>query len=180
VLSHAEGVDLVPANIRLASYEAEMAGLMCREHLLKRYLAQHQDRYDYILIDCLPSLGVLAYNALAAADSVIVPVQPEYLASVGMTLLFKSIGNIRNIGLNPNLAIDGVVLTMCPPRTKHSEAVVQGIAKLLGGKVRLFDTTIPANVKVREASAKGRSVYVHAPTSRAAVAYEKFTQEVLG
>jgi len=179
VLQHAEGVDLVPANITMSSLEASMAHMDCREQLLKSYLALHKDSYDYILIDCLPSLGVLAVNCLTAADSVIVPVQPEFLSSVGMTLLFKAIAKVRR-KLNPTLAIDGVLMTMADMRNNHAHEAVREITQALGGQVRLFDTQIPINVKVREASAKGRSVYVHSPKCRAALAYEKFTMEVLG
>ena len=178
VLRHAEGVDIIPSSIALSNFEAAMVNMECREKLLHGYLAGVKDSYDYILIDCLPSLGLLTVNTLTAADSIIIPVQPEYLSTVGMTQLLASFQRVRR-KLNPELAIEGILITMADMRSNHAYSAAEAIRETYGNLVRVFETQIPLSVKVREASMRGTSVYAHSPKSKAALAYSNFVQEVL-
>ena len=179
ILHHAEGVDLVPSSITLSSFEAAMFNMECREQLLRCYLAGVKDAYDYVLIDCLPSLGLLAVNVLTAADSIIIPVQPEYLSTVGMSQLLESFQRVRR-KLNPELQIEGILIAMADMRSNHACDAAEAIREHYGKQVRIFETQIPLSVRVREASMAGVSVYAHSPKSKAALAYGQFAREVLG
>ena len=117
ILHHAEGVDLMPANIELSAMEVSLVNTMSRESVLRNYLNEVKDKYDYVLIDCMPSLGMITVNALAAADSVIIPVQAHYLPAKGMSQLLQTIGRVKK-NINPNLKIDGALITMVDSRTK--------------------------------------------------------------
>lgn len=177
ILHHAEGVDLIPSSIILSNFEAAMVNMECREQLMRGFLADMKDLYDYILIDNLPSLGLLTVNTLTAADSIIIPVQPEYLSTVGMTQLLESFQRVRR-KLNPALKIEGILITMADLRSNHAYDAAKAIRASYGAKVRVFDTNIPLSVKVREASMAGVSVYAHSPKSKAALAYGQFVREV--
>jgi len=179
ILHHEEGVDLVPSNITLSGFEAAMFNMECREQLLRCYIESVKDSYDYILIDCLPSLGLLTVNALTAADSIIIPVQPEYLSTVGMNQLLESFQRVRR-KLNPTLQIDGILITMADMRSNHAYDAAMAIRASYGAQVRVFEAQIPLSVRVREASMAGVSVYAHSPKSKAALAYGQFVREVLG
>jgi len=179
VLRHKEGVDLIPSSIALSSLEAAMVNMECREQLLRNCIAEMKDDYDYILIDNLPSLGLLTVNTLTAADSIIIPVQPEYLSTVGMNQLLESFQRVRR-KLNPGLQIEGILITMADMRSNHAYDAAGAIRANYGAQVRVFETTIPLSVRVREASMAGVSVYTHSPKSKAALAYGQFVKEVLG
>lgn len=178
ILHHDEGVDLIPSNIELSGMEMTLVNTISREFTLKSYLNELKDDYDYILIDCMPSLGILSINALAAADSVIVPVQAHYLPLKGMTQLMKTIGKVQR-QINPALKIDGVLLTLADMRTNLARATADNLNQHYGKVIRVYKTVIPVAVKAAETSAAGKSIYRYDKNSVVAKAYEDFTREVL-
>ena len=149
-----------------------------REQTLKLYLSDLKKDYDYILIDCMPSLGMLTINALAAADSVIVPVQAHYLPLKGMTQLMKTIGKVQR-QLNPNLKIDGVLLTLADMRTKLARTTEDSLRENYGKHIRIFKTVIPVAITAAESSAAGQSIYEYDKNGTVAKAYAEFTREVI-
>lgn len=179
ILNHAEGVDLIPSNLDLSALELMLVTAMSRERALTMTLSQIKDNYDYILIDCMPSLGMLTVNALAASDSVIIPVQAQYLPAKAMTQLTQTIGRVRK-QINPELKIEGVVLTLVDKRTNLAKSTEDIIRSTYGNAMRIYKTGIPAAVKAAEVSSKGQSIYAYEPENAAAKAYEKLTKEVLG
>lgn len=178
ILHHEEGVDLVPTNIELSGMEMTLVNAMSREFTLKSYLSELKKDYSYILIDCMPSLGMLTINALAAADSVIIPVQAHYLPLKGMTQLMKTINKVQR-QINPNLKVDGVLLTLADMRTNLARATADSLKQNYGRNVKIFQTVIPVSVKAAETSAAGQSIYRYDKNGAAAKAYEKFTGEVV-
>ena len=145
ILHHAEGVDLIPANISLSGMETSLVNAMSREKVLKQYLDTVKKEYDYILLDCMPSLGMLTVNTLAAADGVIIPVQAQYLSAKGMEQLLQTVGKVRR-QINPKLKIAGVLLTMVDQRTNYAREVSDLLRRTYGGKIRVFSTDIPHSV----------------------------------
>ena len=178
VLHHAEGVDLIPANISLSGMETSLVNVMSREKVLKQYLDTVKKEYDYILLDCMPSLGMLTVNTLAAADGVIIPVQAQYLSAKGMEQLLQTVGKVRR-QINPKLKIAGVLLTMVDQRTNYAREVGDLLRRTYGGKVRIFSTDIPHSVRAAETSAEGKSIYLHDPKGKVAQAYAQLTKEVI-
>lgn len=178
ILPHAEGVDLLPANIALSGMEVSLVNAMSRETILKQYLEPVRKNYDYILIDCMPSLGMLTINALAAADSVLIPVQAQYLPAKGMEQLLQTIGKVRR-QINPSLQIDGILLEMVDNRTNYARDMAALLKKTYGGKLRIFDAEIPHSIRAAEISAEGKSIYSHDPNGKVAEAYRSLTKEVL-
>ena len=178
VLHHKEGVDLIPANIELSGMEMLLVNAMSREYTLKSYLNDMKKDYQYILIDCMPSLGMLTINALAAADSVVIPVQAHYLPLKGMTQLVKTIGKVQR-QINPRLKIDGVVLTLADMRTNLARSTADSLKENYGKVIRVYQTVIPVGVKAAETSAAGQSIYSYDKNGAVAKAYEAFTKEVL-
>lgn len=178
VLHHAEGVDLIPANISLSGMETSLVNAMSREKVLKQYLDTVKKEYDYILLDCMPSLGMLTVNTLAAADGVIIPVQAQYLSAKGMEQLLQTVGKVRR-QINPNLKIAGVLLTMVDQRTNYAREVSDLLRRTYGGKIRIFSTDIPHSVRAAETSAEGKSIYLHDPKGKVAQAYARLTKEVI-
>ena len=178
VLHHAEGVDLIPANISLSGMETSLVNAMSREKVLKQYLDTVKKEYDYILLDCMPSLGMLTVNTLAAADGVIIPVQAQYLSAKGMEQLLQTVGKVR-CQINPKLKIAGVLLTMVDQRTNYAREVSDLLRRTYGGKVRIFSTDIPHSVRAAETSAEGKSIYLHDPKGKVAQAYAQLTKEVI-
>ena len=178
ILHHKEGVDIVPTNIELSGMEISLVNAMSREQTLKLYLSDLKKDYDYILIDCMPSLGMLTINALAAADSVIVPVQAHYLPLKGMTQLMKTIGKVQR-QLNPNLKIDGVLLTLADMRTKLAKTTEDSLRENYGRHIRIFKTVIPVAITAAESSAAGQSIYKYDKKGTVAKAYAEFTREVI-
>jgi chromosome partitioning protein len=178
ILHHEEGVDLIPANIELSGMEMSLVNAMSREFTMKSYLNELRDDYSHILIDCMPSLGMLTINALAVSDSVIIPVQAHYLPLKGMTQLVKTIGKVQR-QINPGLKVDGVVLTLADMRTNLARATAESLRQNYGSVVKVYQTVIPVGVKAAETSAAGQSIYSYDKNSTVAKAYEAFTKEVI-
>ena len=178
VLHHAEGVDLIPANIELAGLEVALVNSMSREKMLKQVLDSARREYDYILLDCTPSLGMLTVNALAAADTTLIPVQAQYLSAKGLEQLLQTIQKVRR-QINPKLKIEGILMTMTDNRTNYGREIDALIRQVYGSKIRVFEQPIPHSVRAAEISAEGRSIFVHAPKGKVAAAYQSLTREVL-
>lgn len=177
VLHHSEGVDLIPSDIELAGIESSLVNAMSREITMKTYIDTVKERYDYILIDCMPSLGMLTINALAAADSVIVPVQAQYLPAKGMIQLMKTIGKIQR-RINPKLKVEGILLTLADMRTNLAKMTEDSLRESYGTSIKIYNSVIPIAVKAAETSATGKSIYKYDKNNAAAKAYEGFTTEV--
>lgn len=177
ILHHEEGVDLIPSNIELAGLEVMLVNAMSRELTLKNYLNEVKSGYDYVLIDCMPSLGMLTINALAASDSVIVPVQAQYLPAKGMTQLMKTIGKVQR-QINPALKVDGVLLTLADMRTNLARVTAESIRQNYGRMIKVYQTVIPVGVKAAETSAAGQSIYSYDKNGTVAKAYASFTREM--
>lgn len=178
ILRHEEGVDLLPSNIELSVMEISLVNVMSRELVLKQYIEQMKDRYDYILIDCMPSLGMVTINVLACSDSVIIPVQAAYLPIKGLQQLIRTIGRVKR-QLNPKLEIEGIVITMVDGRTVNAREITSLLRTHYGEKVRIFENRIPASVRAAETPAKGISIYKYDPRGTVQAAYEGLTKEVL-
>ncbi len=177
ILRHAESVHLMPSSIELSGLEMRMVNAMSREFVLRSYLKGVKPHYDAIVLDCPPTLGMMTINALAAADRVIVPVQPEYLSVIGMTQLFDTVALVKS-EINPGLQIEGVLITLANMRTNLARNTLDIIHKAYGGSVRIFPNPIPYATKVKEASAAGKSIFAYEPHGRAAYAYEQLVKEV--
>lgn len=178
VLHHKEGVDLIPSNIELSGLELSLVNAMSRETILKQYLDTVKKEYDYVLLDCMPSLGMLTINALAAADNVLIPVQAQYLPAKGLEQLLQTINKVRK-QINPKLKIEGILLTMVDSRTNYAKDISNLIRETYGGKLKVFSADIPRSVRAEEISAEGKSIFVHDPKGKVAEAYKKLTKEVL-
>ena len=179
ILHHDEGIDLLPANIALSGIDVQLINTMSRESILKTYTDGVKVRYDYILIDCMPSLGMMTINAMAASDSIIIPAQPHYLSAMGLELLLRSANKVRR-QINPALKIDGILMTMVDSRTNFTKEIISLLRGQYEERIRVFDTEIPHSVKAGETSAEGRSIYLHDKSGKVALAYQKLTEEVIG
>ena len=203
VLHHAEGVNLIPANIELAGLEVSLVNTINREKMLKQVLDGAKREYDFILLDCTPSLGMLtvvapllwlavrtmcefiiiscgdtAINALAAADTTLIPVQAQYLSAKGLEQLLQTVQKVRR-QINPKLKIEGILLTMTDSRTNYGQQIDNLIRGAYGSKIKMFDQTIPRSVRAAEISAVGKSIFQHDPKGKVAEAYQSLTKEVL-
>ena len=203
ILHHAEGVDLIPANIELAGLEVALVNSMNREKMLKQVLDSAKREYDFILLDCMPSLGMLtivalllwpevriscgfiviscgdiAINALAAADTTLIPVQAQYLSAKGLEQLLQTVQKVRR-QINPKLKIEGILLTMTDSRTNYGKQIDTLIRQAYGSKIKVFDQTIPRSVRAAETSAAGKSIFQYDPKSKVAEAYQSLAKEVL-
>ena len=178
ILKHGEGIDLMPGNIELSGLEVSLVNVMSRELVLRSYIEQVRDRYDYILIDCMPSLGMITINVFACADSILIPVQAAYLPVKGLEQLIKTIGKVKR-QLNPKLEIEGILLTMVDSRTNYARDISALLIENYGSKVRIFENSIPISVRAAEISAEGVSIYQHDPKGKVASAYQSLTREVL-
>ena len=178
LLHHPEGVDLMPANIMLSGLEVSLVNAMNREKILKQYLDTVRREYDFILLDCMPSLGMLTVNALAAADQVLIPVQAQYLSAKGLEQLLQTINKVRR-QINPKLKIEGILLTMVDSRTNYAKEISALIREAYGSNIKVFSTDIPRSVRAAEISAEGRSIFKHDPKGKVAEAYRVLTKEVL-
>ena len=177
IIHHSEGVDLLPGNIELSGVELSLVNTMSRELVLRNVLNRLRSSYDYILIDCMPSLGLMTINALAAADSVIIPSQPNYLSSKGLNLLLRSVARVRK-QINPKLRIDGVLFTMVDNRTNNAKEIISSMRGAVGDNIRVFQTEIPRSVRAAEAAQEGKSIYAYDKNGRVAEAYLALTKEV--
>lgn len=178
LLHHPEGVDLMPANIMLSGLEVSLVNAMNREKILKQYLDTVRREYDFILLDCMPSLGMLTVNALAAADQVLIPVQAQYLSAKGLEQLLQTISKVRR-QINPKLKIEGILLTMVDSRTNYAKEISALIREAYGSNIKVFSTDIPRSVRAAEISAEGKSIFQHDPKGKVAEAYRILTKEVL-
>lgn len=177
ILFHEEKVEVMPANIELSGIEATLVNAMCRELVLKKYVDTIKDRYDYIILDGMPSLGLLTINALAAADTVIIPVQAAKPSVRGLQQLLRTIGKVRK-QINPGLQIAGILPNMVDTRTTYAKGVIELLNNVYGEQLRVFDS-IPKSVRMEETSAEGCSIYIHEPKGKTAEAYNKLAGEVL-
>ena len=178
ILHHPEGVDYMPANIELSGLEVSLVNAMSRETILRQYLDTVKQNYDFILLDCMPSLGMLTVNALAAADNVLIPVQAAYLPAKGLEQLLETINKVKR-QINPKLKIEGILLTMVDSRTNYSKDISNLIRESYGGKLKVYKTDIPRSVRAEEISAEGHSIFKHDPKGKVAEAYKVLTKEVM-
>jgi len=178
ILRHEEGIDLMPSSISLSGLEVALVNVMNREKVLKRYIDGMKQDYDYILIDCMPSLGMLTINALTAASSVLIPVQAQYLPAKGLEQLLQTVSKVRR-QINSRLRIDGILLTMVDTRTNYAREISALLRDTYSGKLKVFATDIPHSVRAAETSAEGRSIYAHDSKGKVAEAYRILTKEVL-
>jgi len=178
ILHHAEGVDLLPANIELSGMEMSLVNAMSRETIMRQYIDTIKQEYDYVLLDCQPSLGMLTINALAAADSVLIPVQAQYLSLKGLEQLLQTIAKVRK-QINPHLQISGILLTMVDTRTNYAKDIITLLNETYGDKLNIYDGYIPLSVRAAETSAEGKSIYTHDPSGKVAAAYEALVKEVM-
>ena len=169
ILHHASGVEL-------SGLEVTLVNIMSRETVLRQYLSTVAPAYDYAIIDCMPSLGMLTINALTAADSVIIPVQGQYLAAKGLEQLMRTIARVKR-QINPHLTVDGILLTMMDSRTTLAKGISEQLRRNYGSRV--FASEIPRSIRVAEISVTGTSIYEHDPGGKAAQAYAALTKEVL-
>ena len=173
-----ETVDLIPSNISLSGTENALFNCMSRESVLKRTIEPLRQKYDVILIDCMPSLGMMTINALAAADSVIIPCEPSYLSVKGLDLLLHSISKIKR-QINPELKIDGVLMTMVDSRTINTREITSALRDAMGNSINVFNIEIPRSVRATECPNVGESIFVHDPDGKVAEAYALLTKEVV-
>ncbi len=177
IIHNNEGIDLMPSNIELSGVETGLFNTMSREFVLRNYISTAKKNYDYILIDCMPSLGMMTINALVAADSVIIPSQPNFLSTKGLNLLLRSVSKVKR-SINPGLTVDGILFTMVDSRTNNSKDIISSMRYSVGQNIRVFDTEIPHSVRVAESSLAGVSIFAHDKMGKVAQAYEKLTKEV--
>ena len=178
ILKHDEGVDLMPGNIELSGLEVSLVNVMSRELVLRTYIEQQKERYDYILIDTCPSLGMLTINALAAADEVIITVNPQLLAMMGLQDFLRTVGKIKK-RINPRLEIAGILLTMCESRTTLCKVLTEEVTGSFQGKIKVFQTRIPATVKVGESIYYNMPIAQYSKKASAGIAYRKFAKEII-
>lgn len=178
IVHHSDGIDLLPSNNTLSGMEIALAGLIGRETIIRQYIDKVKMSYDYIIIDCAPSLDLLTINALAAADSVIIPLVPKFLDAKGLELLLKSIAQIKR-QINPALTISGILLTMVDRRANFTKDIITLVENSYGEKIRIFSENIPQSIRVSESTAQGISIFSYDPNGKVAAAYAALTREVL-
>lgn len=178
ILHTDEGVDLLPSCVELAGVETTLIDTKNRESVLKACISEVKKNYDYVLIDCMPALGMLTINGLAAADSVIIPNQPHYFSIKGLEQLLRSVSKVKR-QINPNLRIDGILMTMVMPRTKITQTVISAVKNAYGRNIKIFDTQIPFSIRAVEATAEGKSIFAYDKSGKVATAYEQFGKEVV-
>ena len=178
ILHHEEGVDILPANIELSGLEVSIVNVFAREMLLREYVERIRNDYDYIIIDCMPSLGMLTINALACADTVLIPVQAAYLPVKGLQQLIRTITRVKR-QLNTKLELEGILLTMVDYRTNYAKDIADMVHSAYEEAFRFFESEIPISVRAAETSIEGTSIYIHNPSGKVAKAYENLTKEVI-
>lgn len=178
ILHHEEGVDILPANIELSGLEVSIVNVFAREMLLREYVERIRNDYDYIIIDCMPSLGMLTINALACADTVLIPVQAAYLPVKGLQQLIRTITRVKR-QLNTKLELEGILLTMVDYRTNYAKDIAEMVHSAYEEAFRFFKSEIPISVRAAETSIEGTSIYMHNPLGKVAKAYENLTREVI-
>ena len=178
ILHNEEGVDIMPCNIKLAGMDYMIMNALSREHLLDAFVSSVRDEYDYILIDCSPSLNLVTINVLTAADSVIIPVEASYLSMAGLQQLLASIGSTKR-KLNRKLQVEGIVINKVNTRTNHEKDIIGKLREAYGSQIKVFDVMIPESVRAKECTAFGVSIYKHDGKGKVAKAFEELTREVL-
>ncbi len=178
VLHHYEGVDFVPANIELAGLETSLVNVMSRETILRQFINSVREQYQFVIIDTMPSLGMVTINALVAADCVLIPVEAAYLPVKGLQQLIKTIGRVHR-KLNPALTIMGILLTKVDRRTNFARDISAQIREVYGERIHIFENCIPLSVRAVETTAEGKSIYLHDPKGIVAQGYQRLTEEVL-
>lgn len=178
IIHHDENVDIIPSNIELADFELKLVSVMSRERILDMTLEPLRKKYDVILIDCPPSLGMLTINALSSADKVLIPVQAQYLPAKGMTKLLGTINKVQH-QINPRIKVLGVAITLANMQTNLAKSTADTLRENFGNHINVFDTVIPIGVKAAEATVVGKSVFEHAKDSNVAKAYENLTKEIV-
>lgn len=178
ILRHEEGIDVIPSNIELSGIETALVNTMSRERVLKNYIDTVKDRYDYVILDCTPSLGMLTINAFVASNEVIIPVQAHFLPAKGLEQLMRTVTKVKR-QINPNLKIGGILLTMVDSRTNFAKGISSLIRDTYGSKLKIFKTEIPLSVRAAETSATGKSIYAYDKNGKAAEAYRNLTKEVI-
>ncbi len=178
VMTHPEGVDFIAADITLSGLEVSLVNAMSRETVLRQILEPLKQKYDFIILDCMPSLGMLTVNALAAADQLIIPVQAQYLSAKGLEQLLQTVNKVKR-QINPKLKIGGVLLTMVDARTNNAKEIAGLIRETYGSRLKVFDVEIPRSVRAAEISAEGKSIFAHDPGGKVAAAYKELTKEVI-
>lgn len=178
ILNNEEGIDLIPSDLDLSATEAMLVNAMSREITIRTILNDVKKDYDYILIDCMPSLGMLTINALACSDKIIIPVQDHFLAAKGMGHLLKTVSRVKRT-INPTLEVGGILLTLVNSRTNVSKETIQDLKETYGKAIKLYSSHIPLAVKTAESTSRGESIFKYDKNSKVAVAYEEFAKEVL-
>ena len=178
IMKHKEGIDFIPSNIELSGIEVTLVNVMSREVILREFVEQIKDNYDYVIIDCMPSLGMITINALACADSVLIPVQVSYLPVKGLQQLIKTIVRVKK-QINPKLSFEGILLTMADFRTNYAKDITTAIYDTYEDNIPIFESFIPMSVRAAETSIAGESIFAHDPKGKVAGAYDKVTEEVL-
>lgn len=179
LLHHEEGIDVMPGNIELSGLEITLTGVLSRETVLREYVNAAREHYDAIVLDCMPSLGMMTINALACADSVLIPCSVGYLPLKGLQQLIKTIGRVKR-QLNPKLEIEGILLTMVDSRTNYAKDIIQTVNDAYADKINVFSFQIPMSVRAAEISAEGSSLYVYDPNGKASNAYMELVKEIMG
>lgn len=177
IINASNNLDLIGCNLELSAIEVSLVNAMNRERILKFILSDIKNDYDYIIIDCSPSLGMLTINALAASDSVVIPVTPQFLSAKGLELLLKNIMKVRKY-INPDISVDGILLTMYSDRMKLSQKVLEIINDAYGNHIKIFDTKIPTSVRVGEANMNSKAVLEYDPKHKVSTAYTEFANEI--
>lgn len=178
ILKHKENVDLIPSDLGLSVLEMSLVSAISREYTLKRCLSSIKNNYDFILLDCSPSLGLITLNALSAADSVIIPAQLQYLSVKGMAQLLTTVEEVKKL-LNPELKIDGILFTLVDKRTKISKEMNELLRRKYGHIIKLYNAQIPIAIKTAESSLAGKSIFTYDKNGKVAQAYSMFAKEVL-
>lgn len=178
ILKHKENVDLIPSNLDLSAMEVSLVNAMSREYTVRNCLNEIKNKYDYILIDCMPSLGMITINALACSDSVIIPVQAQYLAAKGMGHLLKTVSKVKK-QINPNLKVEGILLTLVDRRTNLSKETKEELKDSYGNLIKIFESQIPIAIKAAESTSQGESIFSYDKSGKVAEAYSSFAKEVL-
>lgn len=173
-----EGIDIICANIGMAGTDVQLVNAMSREFVLKQILSKVKDKYDMILLDCMPSLGMLTINALAASDEVLIPVEASYLPIKGLQQLLKTIGKVRR-QINPKLQITGILFNLVDVQTKDARNNMALLRQAYGSQIHVFENYIPFSVRMKEAVREGQSIFKYDPKGKVARAYMNFTKEVL-
>ena len=178
ILHHQENVDLIPSSLNLSMTESNLLNAMSREYAMKNCLNDLKKQYDYIIIDCMPSLSMITTNALACADEVVIPVQSQYLSARGMGNLLNIVSKVKR-QINRDLKVGGILLTLVDKRTKLPSAIREELKNNYGNIVKLYDTQIPYAIKTAESTSTGKSIFIYDKSSKVAEAYSLFAKEVL-